>query len=48
MGQGVSNQDIAQALFLSPRTVEHHVASVLRKLGVGRKDVAEALAESEG
>ncbi|WP_285735752.1 helix-turn-helix transcriptional regulator [Kitasatospora phosalacinea] len=48
VGQGVSNQDIAQALFLSPRTVEHHVASVLRKLGVGRKDVAEALAESEG
>ncbi|GAA2086849.1 LuxR family transcriptional regulator [Kitasatospora saccharophila] len=48
VGQGVSNQDIAQALFLSPRTVEHHVASVLRKLGVGRKDVAEALTESEG
>lgn len=47
VGQGVSNQDIAQALFLSPRTVEHHVASVLRKLGVGRKDVAEALAETE-
>ncbi len=47
VGQGVSNQDIAQVLFLSPRTVEHHVASVLRKLGVGRKDVAEALAETE-
>ncbi|WP_259464977.1 LuxR family transcriptional regulator [Streptomyces sp. TLI_171] len=47
VGQGASNQDIAQALFLSPRTVEHHVASVLRKLGVGRKDVAEALAETE-
>ncbi|MFI9787913.1 AAA family ATPase [Kitasatospora sp. NPDC051984] len=44
VGQGATNQDIAQALFLSPRTVEHHVASVLRKLGVGRKEVAEALA----
>ncbi|MFJ5924467.1 AAA family ATPase [Kitasatospora sp. NPDC092948] len=43
VGQGISNQDIAQALFLSPRTVEHHVASALRKLGVGRKEVAEAL-----
>ncbi|MGW4380483.1 AAA family ATPase [Kitasatospora sp. NPDC004531] len=43
VAQGVGNQDIAQALFLSPRTVEHHVASVLRKLGVGRKEVAEAL-----
>ncbi|BAJ33035.1 MULTISPECIES: LuxR family transcriptional regulator [Kitasatospora] len=48
LGQGASNQDIAQALFLSPRTVEHHVASVLRKLGVGRKEVAEALTETEG
>ncbi|OKJ03267.1 helix-turn-helix transcriptional regulator [Kitasatospora sp. CB01950] len=44
VAQGAGNQDIAQALFLSPRTVEHHVASVLRKLGVGRKEVAEALA----
>ncbi|MFJ1755104.1 AAA family ATPase [Kitasatospora sp. NPDC088134] len=48
VGQGASNQDVAQALFLSPRTVEHHVASVLRKLGVGRKDVGEALTEAEG
>ncbi|MEV4556363.1 AAA family ATPase [Kitasatospora sp. NPDC049285] len=47
VGQGASNQDVAQALFLSPRTVEHHVANVLRKLGVGRKEVAEALAETE-
>ncbi|WP_167574176.1 ATP-binding protein [Kitasatospora cheerisanensis] len=45
VGQGVGNQGIAQALFLSPRTVEHHVASVLRKLGVGRKEVARALEE---
>ncbi|MFG2822496.1 AAA family ATPase [Kitasatospora sp. NPDC048365] len=44
VAQGASNQDVAQALFLSPRTVEHHVANVLRKLGVGRRDLRDALA----
>lgn len=44
--QGAGNQDIARALFLSPRTVEHHVASALRKLGVGRAGLREALAAS--
>ncbi|MFJ4797934.1 AAA family ATPase [Kitasatospora purpeofusca] len=44
LAQGTGNQDIAQALFLSPRTVEHHVASVLAKLGTGRAGTAQALA----
>ncbi|MEU2655776.1 AAA family ATPase [Streptomyces sp. NPDC007325] len=35
---GATNKDIAQALFLSPRTVEHHVASALRKLKVADRD----------
>ncbi|MFE0463097.1 ATP-binding protein [Kitasatospora sp. NPDC058965] len=42
---GTTNQDIAEALFLSPRTVEQHVARVLRKLGTTRKAVGEALRE---
>ncbi|MGW4898656.1 LuxR C-terminal-related transcriptional regulator, partial [Kitasatospora sp. NPDC004240] len=45
--QGAANQDIARALFLSPRTVEHHVASVLRKLGVTRPELREALAGAD-
>lgn len=42
LADGASNQRIAETLFLSPRTVEHHVAKVLRKLDTTRKQVATA------
>ncbi|MEU6163040.1 ATP-binding protein [Streptomyces tanashiensis] len=42
LAAGATNQSIAEALFLSPRTVENHVAKVLRKLGTDRKRVAAA------
>ncbi|MFE0647008.1 ATP-binding protein [Streptomyces sp. NPDC059534] len=45
LASGATNQAIADTLVLSPRTVENHVASVLRKLGTTRKDVAGALGE---
>ncbi|MFJ1707649.1 LuxR C-terminal-related transcriptional regulator [Kitasatospora sp. NPDC088346] len=41
--RGATNQEIATALFLSPRTVEQHVARVLRKLGTRREAVRGAL-----
>jgi DNA-binding CsgD family transcriptional regulator/tetratricopeptide (TPR) repeat protein len=40
---GATKQEIAQTLFLSPRTVEKHVARVLAKLRTGGKDIQSSL-----
>lgn len=37
VAQGKSNAAIAEALVISERTVEHHVAAILDKLGVGTR-----------
>ena len=43
VARGATNHEIAQALCLSPRTVELHVAHALRKLRTTRKNVGAAL-----
>jgi DNA-binding CsgD family transcriptional regulator len=41
---GQSNREIAQALFVTPKTVEYHLRNTYRKLDIQtRRELAEAL-----
>jgi predicted ATPase/DNA-binding SARP family transcriptional activator/DNA-binding CsgD family transcriptional regulator len=46
VARGITNRQIAQQLVLSERTVDNHVANILKKLGIGsREQVAARLNE---
>lgn len=44
LGRGLSNADIANELYISPKTAEHHVSAILTKLGARSRSEAVARA----
>lgn len=48
LADGLSTAELADRLVLSPRTVEHHVSAVLRKLGEPTRGRAVATARRLG
>ena len=47
LSEGMANARIAKRLFVSPKTVEHHVSAILAKLGVPSRAEAVALAREQ-
>jgi DNA-binding CsgD family transcriptional regulator len=48
VAEGLTSKQIGQQLFLSPRTVDHHLTSIFNKLGVDSRAQAVAVAAREG
>jgi DNA-binding CsgD family transcriptional regulator len=48
LAEGKSNAQIGEALFISPKTVDHHVSAILGKIGATSRGEAVALARDAG
>jgi DNA-binding CsgD family transcriptional regulator len=48
VGHGLTNAEIGERLFISPKTVEHHVGRILAKLGLSSRARAVAHALARG
>ena len=48
VAQGMTNREVAAALFLSPKTIEFHLSRIYRTLGVrSRTQLARFLAQDQ-
>jgi DNA-binding NarL/FixJ family response regulator len=48
LNEGLSYAEIAERLFVSPKTIDHHVSAILSKLEVTSRGEAAALARDRG
>ena len=48
MAEGLSNEEIAERLVISPATARHHVSACIQKLGASNRAQASALAVKLG
>ena len=49
VAEGKSNREVADALYLTPKTVEFHLTRVYRKLGVrSRSELVRKMSETRG
>ena len=44
LGDGLTNREIAERLFISPKTAEHHASRIYAKIGVTKRSEAAAYA----